>query len=408
MSIFDKFQELLQREKHLREQNAYYYLRELNSSTDANIIYKNKTMINYASNNYLGLANHPKVVEAAITAIKKYGVGTGGSRILCGTLDLHNKLEQKIARIKGAESAAVFTTGYMTNLGLISTLIGPKDVVIIDKKSHASIIDGSILSKGRIITFIHNDMSSLETKLKSIPKDKNILITTDGVFSMDGDIAPVPRIIELAKRNNASVMIDEAHSFGVIGKTGRGIQEYYSLKSGIDINIGTMSKSLGSLGGYVTGSKLLIDCLKQSSRSFIFATSLPAAIIAAASAALDIIMDSPELVQSLWKNINHIKKGLNDLGYNTGNSNSAIIPVIIGDETKTNLIARFLEENGIFANPVSYPAVAKKKEMIRISMMATHTEGEINKTLDIFRKAKGRIIASCRPPRKIQAIACSS
>ena len=388
MSLFDKYSELLEREKHLKERGAYYYLRELNSSTDAHIYCKGRKMINYASNNYLGLANHPLVAEAAIKAIKKYGVGTGGSRILCGTLDIHNELENKISKIKGVEACAIFTTGYMANLGVLSSLAGPNDVIIIDKKSHASIIDGSVLSKARITTFFHNNVQSLENRLKSTSIGKNILIATDGVFSMDGDVAPIPQIMELSKQYGASLMVDEAHSFGVLGKTGKGISEYYSLKRNIEINIGTMSKALGGLGGYVAGSKNLINCIKQSSRPFIFATSLPAPIIAAVSKAMDIIMSSPELVEKLWENITYIKKELNELGYDTGSSNSAIIPVIIGDETKTNLIAKYLEENNIFVNPVSYPAVAKNKEMIRISMMATHSYNDIDKTIDFFKKAK--------------------
>ena len=352
-------------------------------------------MINFSSNNYLNLSNHPEVKESARRALVKYGLGSTGSRILNGTTELHEELESDIADFKNAESALVFTTGYMANVGVVSSVSGIGDAIILDEKVHASIIDGCALARAKFMSFRHNDMHSLENRLsKAKAANRSILIITDSVFSMGGDVASLPEIKGLAAAYGARLMIDEAHSTGVLGDTGRGIHEYFHLDDGADIEIGTLSKALGGLGGYVAGSSDLITYLKHSSRPFLFATSLPPAVIAGASTALRILREQPELVSKLQNNIRLLKTGLNQLGFDAGESNSAIIPIVIGEDGLVHKVAHFLEERDIFANPVIHPAVDRGKGIIRISMMSAHTDEDIEKTLDAFQFTKS-FIGAC-------------
>jgi len=392
MDIFEKFGPLLQRANELKANSAYYYMRVLESPSDAEVVVKGRKMINFASNNYLGLTSHPKVKEAAIAAIKKYGLGTAGSRILSGTLDLHEALESEIAAFKKKQAAVVFSTGYMANVGVVSSVAGRGDVVLIDEKCHASIIDGALISKPRIVTFAHNDIKDLRKKTKHFDNLKGRLIITDSVFSMDGDIADLPGIISVASECNARVMIDEAHSTGIFGETGSGIVEYYNLKMGVDIEAGTLSKALGGLGGYVAGDAKLISYLKHGARSFLFATSLPSPILAGVGAALHVMKTEPELIKKLWANIKKLRDGLIELGFDLGRSNSAIVPILIGEEKKAHKAASFVEDKGIFVNPVAFPAVEKDKAILRLSVMATHSFGDIDKTLDIFSQVRRKYL----------------
>lgn len=388
IDVFEKFEPLLQRASQLKANDAYYYMRTLESAADAEVVVNGKTMINFAGNNYLGLSSHPKVVEAVIETVKKYGLGTGGSRILSGTMDLHEQLEAELAAFKGTDDCVVFSTGYMANVGAVSSVVGRGDIVFLDDKCHASIIDGAMISKTRIVTFLHNDANDLRKKIESFDGIKGKLIATDSVFSMDGDVADLPPIIQIAQEHSARVLVDEAHSTGVLGKRGSGILEYFNLDTGVDIEVGTLSKSLGGLGGYVAGDKRLTTYLKNGARSFLFATSLPAPVIAGARAALKVLIDEPELVQKLWTNINELKSGLKDLGFDMGKSDSAIVPLFIGDETKANTIARFIEQKGIYVNPCAFPAVPKNMAIIRLSVMATHSKTDVEKTLDVFAEIK--------------------
>ncbi|MDD5258585.1 MAG: aminotransferase class I/II-fold pyridoxal phosphate-dependent enzyme [bacterium] len=369
------------------KQNNYFLLRETSSASAARVIVKKKKMLMLGSNNYLGLSTHPKVKEAAIKAIKKYGLGSGGSRLLSGTTDLHNALEEKLAKFKGVEAGIVFTAGYMTNVGVISTLVNEGEFVIVDEKSHASIIDGTSLCNGNLRIFRHNDMESLEKELKFCGKESNKLVVTDGIFSMDGDMCKLDLIYELTQKYNAAIMIDDAHATGVIGERGSGTAEHFGLAGKIDLEIGTLSKSLGSIGGFAVASKRIIFYLKHVARSFLFATSQPPAICAAVIAAIKVIEEEPQLKLNLWRNINFLREGLIDIGYNLQESQSAILPIILGDEGITYKLAKMLEEQEIFTNAVAYPAVRKREARIRLTPMATHTLEDMETTISAFKQA---------------------
>jgi len=378
------------RGEKLIEKNQYFYFRELQSGSTSRVCIRGREMLNLASNNYLGLSTHPSVIEASIKAIERYGIGTGGSRILSGTMDLHNELEEKIARFKGGEACAVFSTGYTANLGIISTLVSRDEHLIIDAKSHASIIDGCRLSGARLSVFRHNNMKNLATELEKIAPETPKLIITDGVFSMDGDVAKLDEIYRLARMHQAAIMVDDAHGLGVLGKTGRGTIEHFQLEPGaIDLVMGTLSKALGALGGFVIAKRKVIHCLKNISRSILFTTSFPPAICAAAIAALEVMETEPEWRHRLWENICFLKNNLKKAGFDIGETHSAIIPVIIRDEILTYQITQQLEDEGIFISPVAYPAVRRKESRLRGSLMATHTIDDLEFFID-------RLLAVCR------------
>lgn len=374
------------RMKKLMKKDHYFYLREIQSGSENKIIRNGKELINFASNNYLGLTIHPEVKEAAIKAIEKYGVGSGSVRVLSGTMDLHNQLEKKLAELKSGDDCVVYTSGYGTNVGVISGLINKKDYLIIDEKSHASIIDGCRLSMANLFIFKHNNMKNLEKKLQEIDINKPKIIITDGVFSMDGDVAKLDTIYELGKKYNAAIMIDDAHSTGVLGKTGKGTAEYFNLEGKIDLTMGTLSKALGGVGGFVVSSKNIIHYLKHTSRAFVFSTSLPPVICASLLKSLEILKNEPKWHSQLWQNINYIKKELINFGFDIGNTESAIIPVIIGNEDLTYQITGRLEEEGIFVNPVVYPAVKKRESRLRASIMATHNEKDLQFFIEKLKK----------------------
>jgi len=369
----------------LQKEGLYRKVRVINSFHGPTIKIAQKEYILLSSNDYLGLSQHPKVKEKAKEAIEKFGCGSGASRLLSGTTKLHCELENKLADFKKTEAAIVFSSGYSANLGVISSLAGKRDIIIIDKLSHASIIDGCRLSGATLRVYPHKNMNSLEKILKKSQTYNLRLIITDGVFSMDGDIAPLPEIVNLSKKYHAMVIIDDAHGTGVMGNEGRGTVEYFGLESMVDIQMGTLSKALGSLGGFIAGSNVLIDYLKNKARSFIYSTALSPSQVASALASLEIIQGEPELRQRLWENVRYLKKGLQELGFDTMESQTQIIPVLIGDNEKTMQVAKFLYENGIFAPGIRPPSVPKGTSRIRLSLMATHTKSHLDKVLSTFK-----------------------
>lgn len=382
--IFDKCFRF-DKAKELMAHGLYPYFRVIESAQEPEITMNGRRMIMIGSNNYLGLTNHPKVKEAAIEAIKKYGTGCAGSRFLNGTLDIHVALEDKLARFMKKDAALVFSTGFQVNLGVISALVGKDDVVIIDKMDHASIIDGCRLSFGEVKKFRHNDMNDLERLLKE-HETKDKLIVVDGVFSMEGDIAHLPSIISLAKRYGARLMVDDAHGIGVLGKTGRGTAEHFGLKDEVDLIMGTYSKSLASIGGFIAGSADVIHYIKHFARSLIFSASPPPASVASVSAALDIIENEPERRERLWNITRKMLNGFIELGFEVGPSQTPIIPIVVGENENAFAMAMMLQEEGVFANVAVSPAVPNGRALIRTSYMATHTDEHLEKVLAAFKK----------------------
>ena len=382
--IFDKCFRF-DKAKKLMSQGLYPYFRVIESAQEPEIIMNGRRMIMIGSNNYLGLTNHPKVKEAAIEAIKKYGTGCAGSRFLNGTLDIHVELEEKLARFMRKDTALIFSTGFQVNLGVISALVGKDDVVIIDKMDHASIIDGCRLSFGDVRKFRHNDMNDLERVLKEY-ETKDKLVVVDGVFSMEGDIANLPEIVALAKKYGARVMVDDAHGIGVLGQTGRGTTEHFGLEDDVDLIMGTYSKSLASIGGFIAGSADVIHYIKHLARPLIFSASPPPASVASVSAALDIIENEPERREALWRNTKKMFKGFNELGFEVGPSQTPIIPIVVGESQNAFLMAMMLQEEGVFANVAVSPAVPDGRALIRTSYMATHADEQLDRVLEAFKK----------------------
>jgi 8-amino-7-oxononanoate synthase len=382
--IFDKCSRF-DKAKYLISKGLYPFFRTIQSAQDPEIIMDGRKMIMVGSNNYLGLTNHPRVKEAAIEAIRKYGTGCAGSRFLNGTLDIHVQLEEKLAGFMRKDSALIFSTGFQVNLGVISALAGKDDIVIIDKMDHASIIDGCRLSFGDVKKFRHNDMADLERVLMEY-EDKDKLIVVDGVFSMEGDIANLPDIVTLAKKYGARLMVDDAHGIGVLGKTGRGTAEHFGLEDEVDLIMGTYSKSLASIGGFISGSAEVIHYIKHLARSLVFSASPPPASVASVSVAIDIIESEPERREQLWKNTQKMLTGFKQIGFQTGRSETPIIPVIVGEDEKAFLMAMMLQEEGIFANVAVTPAVPTGMALIRTSYMATHTDEHLDKVLKAFEK----------------------
>lgn len=371
--------------KKLISHGIYPYFRTIESAQDPEITMNGRKMIMVGSNNYLGLTNHPKVKEAAIEAIRKYGTGCAGSRFLNGTLDIHVQLEEKLARFMRKDAALIFSTGFQVNLGVISALVGKDDVVLIDKMDHASIIDGCRLSFGEIRKFKHNDMKDLERVLTEY-EDRDKLVVVDGVFSMEGDIAPLPDVVALSRKHGARLMVDDAHGIGVLGKTGRGTAEHFGLEDEVDLIMGTYSKSLASIGGFISGSSDVIHYIKHLARSLIFSASPPPASVASVSAAIDIIESEPERREQLWKNTFRMLNGFSDLGFKTGHSETPIVPVIVGEDEKAFLMGMMLQDEGVFANVAVTPAVPSGMALIRTSYMATHTDEQLDIVLNAFGK----------------------
>lgn len=364
----------------------YPYFRMIESDQDTEVIINGKKVLMFGSNAYLGLTNHPKVKEAAINAIKKYGTGCAGSRFLNGTLDIHIALEKRLAEFVGKEDAIIYSTGFQVNLGVVSCLTGREDYILWDELDHASIIEGHRLSFSTKLKYKHNDMDSLEKQLQKCEPDKVKLIVIDGVFSMEGDVANLPEIVALAKKYNASVMVDEAHGIGVLGKQGRGTCEHFGVTNDVDLIMGTFSKSFASIGGFIASDAEVINYLRHNSRSYIFSASNTPAATAAADAALDIMLNEPERMEHLWKITNYALEGFRNMGCEIGHTSTPIIPLYIRDNDKTFQVTCELFENGIFVNPVVSPAVAPQDTLIRFSLMATHTEDQLNQAMDAIQK----------------------
>lgn len=369
----------------------YPYFKVIESGQDPEVIYKGKRMLMFGSNSYLGLTSHPRIKQAAIKAIEKYGTGCAGSRFLNGTIDLHIELEERLAKFVHKESALVFATGFLTNQGVISSLTGRHDYIIIDDSDHASIIEGTRLSFSKVLKYKHNNMESLEDILKDLPTDKIKLIVTDGVFSMEGDIAPLPRIVELAKKYNASVMVDDAHGLGVLGKNGAGTANHFELDEEVELIMGTFSKSLATVGGFIAGSKEVINYLKHNARSLIFSASLPPASVASVIEALNVIHDEPERIEKLWQNTRYAKEELTKAGFDTGYSQTPVIPLYIRNDHLTFMFTQALADDGVFVNPVISPAVKPEDSLIRFSLMATHEKHHIDEAVDKCKKAAKRL-----------------
>lgn len=382
--LFDKCYKFI-KAKELMTAGIYPFFRVIESAQDPEVIIDGKKLIMVGSNNYLGLTNHPKVKESALAAVKKYGSGCAGSRFLNGTLDIHVRLEEKLAGFIRKEAALVFSTGFQVNLGVISALAGKDDVVIIDKMDHASIIDGCRLSYAEVKKFRHNDMTDLERILRE-NKQRKKLIVVDGVFSMEGDIINLPEVVALAGRYNARVMVDDAHGIGVLGKTGRGTTEHFGLEKEVDLIMGTYSKSLASIGGFIAGKERVIHYIKHFARALIFSASPPPASIEAVSAALDIIESEPGRIEKLWANTRKMHNGFKALGFEIGASETPIIPILVGEDLKAFTMAMLLQQEGVFANVAVSPAVASGKALIRTSYMATHTDEQLDKVLSAFEK----------------------
>ena len=368
----------------------YPYFRKIESGQDTEVVINGQKVLMFGSNSYMGLTNHPKVKEAAIEATKKYGTGLAGSPFLNGTLDIHKELEQKLAAYVGKEDAMLYSTGFGVNLGVVSTLTARNDTIILDEQDHASIIEGRRLSFSKSLRYKHNDMASLEEQLKKCSPNDVKLIVTDGVFSMEGDVANLPEIVRLAKQYNASVMVDEAHGIGVFGRNGRGTCDHFGVTDDVDLIMGTFSKSFASLGGFIACDKTITNYLRHHSRSYIFTASITPASTAAVSAALDIMMSEPERMDHLWEITNYALEGFRNMGCEIGNTSTPIIPLYIRDNNLTFMITKDLSDEGVFVNPVVSPAVAPHDTLIRFSLMATHTKEQVTIGLEkiqkVFRK----------------------
>ncbi|MEM1826377.1 MAG: glycine C-acetyltransferase [Desulfurococcaceae archaeon] len=386
MSI-EKYAWIIEELNNLKQQGLYFRLRKRSSAQGPWIVVDGKKVLNMCSNNYLGLANHPRIKEAAIKAIEEYGVGAGAVRPIAGNLDLHEKLEEKLARFKRREAAVVFQSGYNANLGAFTALAwGRKDVVFVSEElNHASIIDGIRLAGAPKVIYKHLDTQDLEAKLKEVKDYKVKIIVTDGVFSMDGDLAPLPEIVELAEKYNALVYVDDAHGEGVLGDHGRGLADYYKLHDRVDFEMGTLSKAFGVIGGYVAGNADVIEFIKQKGRSFLFSSALNPPDVAAAIAAVEILEESDELVRKLWDNTNYLQKGLRDIGYDLGNTKHPITPVMLYDEKLAQEFARRLfEEYNIFVQAIVFPMVPKGKARIRVQPSAMHSKEDLKIVIDSF------------------------
>jgi 8-amino-7-oxononanoate synthase len=360
------------------EAGIYPYFREISSDQDTEVIIDGRKVLMFGSNSYLGLTNHPAVKAAAKAAIDKYGTGCAGSRFLNGTLDIHIRLEERLASLVGKDGALCYSTGFQVNLGIVSILAGRNDYVILDELDHASIIEGSRLSFSKVLKFAHNDMEALECKLKVCEPDRIKLIVVDGIFSMEGDIINLPEVARLADIYNASIMVDDAHSLGVLGKNGSGTASHFGLTDKVDLIMGTFSKSFASLGGFIAGDKEVINFIKHNSRSLIFSASMTPASAATVLAAIDIMENEPERITHLWEMSDYALKSFKAAGFETGKSESPIIPLFIRDDIKALQLTQMLLADGIFVNPVVSPAVPKEDCLIRYSLMATHTKEQVD------------------------------
>jgi 8-amino-7-oxononanoate synthase len=389
MDLYEKcFQ--FTRAKEAVKDGYYPYFIPLTDNEGTEVTIDGHRLIMIGSNNYLGLTTHPKVRQAAVDAVKRYGTSCTGSRFLNGTLALHKQLEEELANFVGKEAALVFSTGYQVNLGVISSLVGRDDVVITDREDHASIIDGCCLARGQMLRFKHNDMQSLERALKRANSDEGKLVVVDGVFSMGGDLAPLPEISPLCKQYGARLMVDDAHGVGVVGTNGRGTADYYGMTDDVDLIMGTFSKSFASLGGFIAGDEAAVHYIQHHARSLIFSASMPAANTAACLAALDVMRSDAGLSERVMAIGERMRKGYTELGFDVGNSQTPIIPIMIGDDMPTLLFWKELFDAGVYTNAVLPPAVPPSKSLLRTSYMATHTDEQMDRVLDLFEQTGKR------------------
>jgi glycine C-acetyltransferase len=368
----------------LKEAGLYRRLRVLEDEQKASTTFDHRSVVNLSSNNYLGLTTHPRLRARALEAIERFGVGSGSVRTIAGTMAIHMELEQRLAEFKKTEAAVVFQSGFTANAGTVSSILTKDDVVVSDELNHASIIDGARLSRAAIKVFPHKDVDAARTILRSLPAAQRKLLITDGVFSMDGDLGPLPALCGLAEEFGCVMMVDDAHASGVFGANGRGTVDHFGVHGRVDVQVGTLSKAIGVLGGYVAGSRALIEFLCHRARPFLFSTSHPPAVAAACIAALDVLIDEPEIIERLWENTRFFKAGLQELGFNTGLSESPITPVIVGDGALAMRLSDRLFAEGVFAQGIAFPTVPKDKARVRTIVTSTHTRSELQFALDAF------------------------
>jgi glycine C-acetyltransferase len=370
----------------LKQQNLYRQLRVLDDEQKAHTTFDHRSVVNLSSNNYLGLTTHPRLRQKALEAVQEFGVGTGSVRTIAGTMAMHLELERKLAEFKKVEAVVVFQSGFTANAGTVSAILTKDDVVISDELNHASIIDGCRLSRAAIKVFPHKDVDAARKILEGLPAGQRKLLITDGVFSMDGDLGPLPQLCELAEQTGCIMMVDDAHASGVFGRNGRGTIDHFDVHGRVDIQVGTLSKAIGALGGYVAGTRSLIEFLYHRARPFLFSTSHPPAVAAACIAAIDVLLEEPEIIDRLWENTRFFKSGLENLGFNTGISESPITPVIAGDSARAMKLSDRLFEESVFAQGIVFPTVAKDKARVRTIVTATHTREDLQFALDAFAK----------------------
>jgi len=370
----------------LKQQNLYRRLRILDGEQQAHTTFDHRSVVNLSSNNYLGLTTHPKLRERALKATQELGVGSGSVRTIAGTMEIHMELERRLAEFKKVEAVVVFQSGFAANAGTVSAILTKEDVVISDELNHASIIDGCRLSRAAIKVFPHKDADAARRIITGLPAGQRKLLITDGVFSMDGDLGPLPALCDVAEETGCIMMVDDAHASGVFGANGRGTIDHFGVHGRVDIQVGTLSKAVGALGGYVAGNRNLIEFLYHRARPFLFSTSHPPAVAAACIAALDVLIEEPEIIDRLWENTRFFKSGLARLGFNTGLSESPITPVIAGDSAKANMLSDRLFQEGVFAQAIAFPTVARDKARVRTIVTATHTREDLQYALDAFEK----------------------
>ena len=383
LPLFQKVREYRSADQ-VRAMGLYPYFRTISSAQDTEVVMNGKKVLMLGSNSYLGLTNDPRIKEATEAAVRKYGSGCAGSRFLNGTLDLHIQLEEELAQLMRKEAVLLYSTGFQVNLGVVSTMVGKDEYILADKANHASLVEGCRLSLGKTLRFAHNDMESLGRRLEQLPHKAGKLIAVDGVFSMEGDIIRLPELVCFAKKHNAAIMVDDAHSIGVLGKHGSGTASHFGLEDDVQLIMGTFSKSLASLGGFIASDRGTIDFLKHNSRTLVFSASMSPGNVAAVLAALHIMIAEPERTEKLWKNTRRMKNGLLSLGFQLGQSETPILPVYVCDMLKTFQFCKRLEEEGVFVNPVVSPGVPVGQELLRVSLMATHTFEQIDRGLEKF------------------------
>jgi glycine C-acetyltransferase len=368
----------------LKKQNLYRRLRILEDEQKAHTTFDHRSVVNLSSNNYLGLTTHPRLKARAAEALERFGVGSGSVRTIAGTMDIHMELERKLAEFKSVEAVVVFQSGFAANAGTVSAILTKEDVVISDELNHASIIDGCRLSRASIKVFPHKDAAAAKKIARELPSRQRKLLITDGVFSMDGDLGPLPALCEVAEETGCIMMVDDAHASGVFGRNGRGTIDHFGMHGRVDVQVGTLSKAVGALGGYVAGNRNLIEFLYHRARPFLFSTSHPPAVAAACIAAIDVLMEEPEIIERLWENTRFFKEGLVRLGFDTGLSESPITPVMAGEGARAMKLSDRLFEEGVFAQGIAFPTVARDKARVRTIVTATHTREDLQYALDAF------------------------